>query len=170
MKIFKKLAVAGVFAIASTGVFANNVNNAIDIVGGTTFFGALHTDNFDFTDVFTFNIAGPVVTSASLITIGAGLNNIDFLTADLNGVSLTLSPTGFMETAVTMSELNLAGPLILTVTGHSGAGGGTFASYSGTLNVNAVSPVPEPETYAMLLAGLGIMGMWARRRKSLNVI
>lgn len=35
-----------------------------------------------------------------------------------------------------------------------------------TLNVNAtVTPVPEPETYAMLLAGLGIMGAVARRRK-----
>ena len=27
-----------------------------------------------------------------------------------------------------------------------------------------VSPVPEPETYAMLLAGLGLMGVIARRR------
>lgn len=29
-----------------------------------------------------------------------------------------------------------------------------------------VSPVPEPETYAMLLAGLGVMGAVARRRKA----
>jgi hypothetical protein len=28
-----------------------------------------------------------------------------------------------------------------------------------------VSPVPEPETYAMLLVGLGLMGGMARRRK-----
>jgi len=27
-----------------------------------------------------------------------------------------------------------------------------------------VTPVPEPETYAMLLAGLGVMGAIARRR------
>jgi hypothetical protein len=30
----------------------------------------------------------------------------------------------------------------------------------------AVTPVPEPETYAMLLAGLGLMGAIARRRKN----
>lgn len=29
-----------------------------------------------------------------------------------------------------------------------------------------VSPVPEPETYAMLLVGLGLLGFTARRRKS----
>ncbi|MEO7107014.1 MAG: PEP-CTERM sorting domain-containing protein [Rhodoferax sp.] len=32
----------------------------------------------------------------------------------------------------------------------------------------SVSAVPEPETYAMMLAGLGLMGAIARRRKSKN--
>lgn len=30
--------------------------------------------------------------------------------------------------------------------------------------VNAVAPIPEPETYAMLLAGLGLLGFTVRRR------
>ena len=34
-----------------------------------------------------------------------------------------------------------------------------------TWAVASVAPVPEPETYAMLLAGLGVMGFIARRRK-----
>ena len=34
----------------------------------------------------------------------------------------------------------------------------------GVANVNPV-PVPEPETYGMLLAGLGLVGVMARRRK-----
>ena len=31
---------------------------------------------------------------------------------------------------------------------------------------SATSPVPEPEIYAMFMAGLGLMGFMARRRKS----
>jgi len=33
------------------------------------------------------------------------------------------------------------------------------------LQLSGVSVVPEPETYAMLLAGLGLVGAMARRRK-----
>jgi hypothetical protein len=39
-----------------------------------------------------------------------------------------------------------------------GEGGGAFG---GDLTI---SPVPEPQTWAMLLAGLGMVGMTARRR------
>jgi PEP-CTERM motif len=35
----------------------------------------------------------------------------------------------------------------------------------GSATVSSVSAVPEPETYAMMLAGLGLMGTIARRRK-----
>ncbi len=31
---------------------------------------------------------------------------------------------------------------------------------------NPVTPVPEPETYALMLAGLGVVGFMARRRKN----
>lgn len=34
------------------------------------------------------------------------------------------------------------------------------------IKITATAPVPEPQTYAMLLAGLGLMGATARRRKS----
>ena len=34
-----------------------------------------------------------------------------------------------------------------------------------TVSINDVTPVPEPESYAMLLAGLGLLSFVARRRK-----
>ena len=43
---------------------------------------------------------------------------------------------------------------------------GTSDSYGGSLDaVSLTSPVPEPETYALLLAGLGLLGFAARRRR-----
>lgn len=37
---------------------------------------------------------------------------------------------------------------------------------SGTTSVYSLAPVPEPETYGMMLMGLGLMGLVARRRKN----
>jgi hypothetical protein len=35
-------------------------------------------------------------------------------------------------------------------------------TFNGTVSL---APVPEPETYAMMLAGFGLLGVAARRRK-----
>jgi hypothetical protein len=43
----------------------------------------------------------------------------------------------------------------------TGAKGG---SYGGNIDV-VIAAVPEPETYAMLAAGLGLIGFMARRKK-----
>jgi hypothetical protein len=55
---------------------------------------------------------------------------------------------------------------IITLSNFQGGWSNYFsASEISISGVAAVSPVPEPETYAMLLVGLGLMGGMARRRK-----
>lgn len=55
----------------------------------------------------------------------------------------------------------LTGPSYLNITGVTdGSLGGI---YNGAIQI---SPVPEPESFAMLLAGLGLMGAVVRRRSS----
>ena len=56
-----------------------------------------------------------------------------------------------------------AGSYDLQISGNLQAGG--YFSGHMTLAPTTMAPIPEPETYAMMLAGLGLMGFVARRRK-----
>lgn len=47
----------------------------------------------------------------------------------------------------------------------SGAAGGTNGFDLDAIGAHEVTAVPEPETYALLLAGLGVVGLVARRRR-----
>lgn len=76
------------------------------------------------------------------------------------GTVANFSPT-VSATTVVLNPLSLsAGTYTLQIKGIvTGLYGG---SYAGVLNI--APPVPEPETYAMLLAGLGLIGFISRRR------
>ena len=156
----KSLVLAVALTANANMAFANDVIDAPAFTGLTSTFSALHTTG-SFTDTFTFTQPGITSASVSVVTIGAGVADIDFISAMLNGQPLTLTTDagGFVELMYTPSSLALTGPLTLTIKGTSGSN----ASYSGTLNVTAV---PEPESYALLLAGLGVLGFVARRRRT----
>jgi len=163
MKI-KSLIAATVLSLAASASFAaTTVNLTQDAVNTNKYTGGFTvTHTGAFTDTFTFSPTLPSsVVSASLISIGfSNADNIDFTSVTLNGYALKIV-NGIVDTAITSSQLNLTGPLTLSVSGLSGTG----ASYSGTINVTAV---PEPETFAMLGAGLALVGFAARRRKAAN--
>ena len=55
---------------------------------------------------------------------------------------------------------------LLVYTDATSYGSGTALLQDGSqASISVLTPVPEPETYAMLLAGLGLMGFVARRRQ-----
>jgi hypothetical protein len=162
----KSLLLAAMLAVSSVGAMAATSEYSIPLsaVGNTWTAGysASHTAG-EFTDIYTFTPSVTGLADATFFNISyTPVFGIDFTSADLNGVAFTfVNSTPFPGAALTSSFLlptNITGPLVLTISGIAN----TNASYAGTLNVLAV---PEPETYAMMLGGLGLLGFMARRRK-----
>ena len=158
-KMLRAVAVSAALMFCMAGASAATT---VTLTGsGNDYTGGFYvTHNSDFIDEFVFTPSFPSsLVSASLITIGfSGITDIDFTDVKLNGVSLTLVNTEPGGAAYTASELLLHGPLTLTVIGTSGSN----ATYSGTINLTVV---PEPETYALMVAGLGLVGVISRRKR-----
>ncbi len=168
----KNLLVAGLLAAGATAAFAEDINQTVALVPSagqpgsfSAGWGVTHLQAGAFTDTFTFT-GGTTegFVSSALVSIGFMPNtNIDFTSATINGQAFTIT-----SGAVDLAQFNLAafnGPLTIRVTGTAAptlaSGTAIAASYAGTVNV---SPVPEMETLAMMLAGLGVVGTVGRRR------
>lgn len=85
-------------------------------------------------------------------TLGSGYPNFQSYTANLDSIA---------------SLQNLTGTTTFRLYGTPAANYSDFVLDSLTLtgDVNPLTPVPEPQTYALMLAGLGVLGAVARRRR-----
>lgn len=94
--------------------------------------------------------------------VAAGSNGLNYSFGDLSGTVLAnvAGTTGNVWQQYTgLVYLNGVTNLVFSATGKSDSLGGSLDNVS-------VTAVPEPETYAMMLAGLVLMGSVVRRRKS----
>jgi hypothetical protein len=89
------------------------------------------------------------ITSPAGTALVQGWGSVVNFAPDLTATTVVLNPTSLLA----------AGAYTLQIRGTvSGLAGG---SYSGVLNV---APVPEPDTFAMLICGLGFIGFSLRRK------
>lgn len=148
-----KSIVAAIALVASAaGSFAGD--QTIDLSSGTADFGATRPLLVGGDDVITFtNLAlGTYDFSVSVTS-----NFILDLAASLNGQPLAVG--AFTTHRFAYLDGSTMSPLSLTV---FGSGFPSNAGYS--VSITAM-PVPELETYALMLAGIGAMGFVALRRK-----
>lgn len=146
------------------GIFAASIGNTVT--------GALNTGTA-FTDTYTFNPSS--FSSAKIASVLSSLNlsevsGITFSSVTLNNVAYNIVNNG----SFTYPSLAIGAGVVTTdlsnlVLKVSGTATGT-AAYGGSFGLSGqlspVTAVPEPETYAMLLAGLGFVGFMSRRRKA----
>ena len=114
----------------------------------------------------SFDLTGFDATTASFSGKFAADNAA---TIWLNGVQLTAGSTGsfgswssFSASSGFKSGINTLDFVVTNYAQNSGNPTGLRVEFGNS----SVVAVPEPETYAMLLAGLGLMGTIARRRKN----
>lgn len=167
MNVKSLIAATAVAAAASTSAMAGG-GNLGSLPPSASF---SNTVAGAFTDVWTFNLGSTSAVAASITNVeisfgGPSFGGILGFAATLNGTPLLLSSSTQNLNPLTITTQVLAGAgtlpagvyqLVVSGTGITGA----TASYGGNI---VAAPVPEPESYAMLLAGLGVMGAIAMRR------
>jgi PEP-CTERM motif len=127
-----------------------STNTATDTMTFNTFLGGVQAvgGNFFGSDITGAFLAGDITITA---TDASGT-----VTQTIVGATTT-SFLGFVSNGAMSS---------LTVTSVQPASGFLWPTLDNLTLAKAVVAVPEPETYAMMLAGLGLVGFFARRRRA----
>jgi len=131
----------------------------------------------------TFTDGDDTVTSnGSFVTDNKGIDSKGSTTLQFAG---NQSSIGFDFPGALHIDLYAGASLVYSSSNFAGSGTGFFAGITGAtfdraivsdwvdslafidnVHMGAAAPVPEPETYALMLGGLGLLGWMARRRSS----
>ena len=166
----KSVACVATLAAASFNSQAANFNIDVGtIVAPATFSQVLQKSVGSFTDTWNFTIDAPTFSAGSVSNLAISVPNLSLF--NISGLSAQLyTSTDFLvddldDNVGSTSQIKVGsglfspGSYYFKLSGTAdGAFGGQYVFAVTTL------PVPEPESYAMLLAGLGVMGAIAMRR------
>lgn len=112
------------------------------------------------------------------VSLATGVGKLDYMFEGNTGKFAKNNVSSMSEWALGTSigllgtNLSVGGNFYQYVIGYNdSAGAATLGDWDDfVVGVNFTAAVPEPETYAMLLAGLGLLGFAARRRKQKEAV
>lgn len=167
LKKFSSAALLAAGLLCSLNAFSANYNLGT-LADGDNEFGAYIVGTSNFVDRLDFDLASNASFSGGAgsikVTVGATVKR------DISNLGLQIfdSANNLLPTVggSTTTNLTLASPL---TSGHyyaliTGQGVGTLGGKYG--GVFTLSPAPEPESWAMMVAGLGLVNLVARRKKA----
>lgn len=161
MSKFVKLAVSAALLSASLAATAVTTNIGTLPVAPATFATVISHTPGSFTDFFNFTLPSSAQVSATADNLVIG----GFSTSGLTlGLYFGANGTGSLIAVGSPNLANVplvAGSYSFVVQGTAtGAAGGLYSFVA-----SSASPVPEPQTYALMLAGVAAVGFVAGRRQ-----
>ncbi len=156
------IAAASLLALGAGSASAYTTSFSWDTASSTFEFGATGiTSGSSGSDIF--------VIDGFTTTLAAGLYDYE---ADISGsklkfVSVTIGPDSFTlpnpRVGVAAGTVTLPTTVVVNWAANTFSTPLTAANYQGSA---ILTPVPEPETYALMLAGLASIGFMVRRRSA----
>jgi hypothetical protein len=188
MKLKYALTAVALTSVFSTA-FASNLDLTVDFginpTAETYFHENLQAGTFNDNYTFSLNKGSDTLGAASFLQVTVRRLTTDFFSIDpfsialysgMVGNGVLVPPTDTLGTTNTTRSnyldfadgnyfYNVKGTVL---TNNSSLANYTFKMTNGVAEQLPPSPVPEPETYAMMLAGLGLLGFTARRKAKAN--
>lgn len=176
MNVKKSLGAVAAAVVALAGGQASATTTALGSIGVGVPVPFAGVANGPFLDIFTFTLpanggSGYSVTDFTLLPLLFNTALVNFsLVSNADGI------IGSADDSVVQSVTAVGGADTLSLTYGASPGGNYYLSVSGITSgdmggiyngaISVAAPIPEPETYAMMLAGIGAIGFLARRRKA----
>lgn len=157
----KHIALAALVAVGSSSSFAA-VTSEDSFLDGTAFvyiFGAKQIAVNETS--FMFSITAADMDFASLTGVYDGLFGLSTTNYTISSVTIDGTPTS-LGSNLAVGPFSLTGGTTEINIVVSGSKAGPGSNFNGQL---VLTPVPEPETYALMLAGLAAVGFVAARRR-----